>query len=178
MRKVIIWAAVGITVVGLAGAAIAGTRQLRSTATGAEEIPLPNPVSTAEADLKLKIAADGMSVRFDLRVTESITDVTQSHLHRPNPGALTGPIAVWLYPHPSGPLTEIPGAFDGRLSRGVIVPEELCFSATAPYCPGGVTPNWEAFLTDLEAGVLYLNLHTTQNPPGEIRGAVEAHPHH
>ena len=25
------------------------------------------------------------------------------------PGRVTGPIAVWLYPHPSGPLMEIPG---------------------------------------------------------------------
>jgi hypothetical protein len=72
---------------------------------------------------------------------------------------------------------QIPDLFEGRLDKDIIEPADLCFSATAPYCPGGVTPNWEAFLTDLEEGVLYLNLHTTQNPPGEIRGAVAAHPH-
>ena len=177
MRKAMVGAVAGISIVGLGGAVLAATEQLRSTATGAEEIPLPNPVSTAEADLKLKIADDRMSVSFDLKVTESINNVTQAHLHRPLPGAMTGPIAVWLYPHPTGPAVQIPGLFDGRLNKNVIEPADLCFSATAPYCPGGVTPNWEAFLTELEAGMLYLNLHTTLNPPGEIRGAVTAHPH-
>jgi hypothetical protein len=84
---------------------------------------------------------------------------------------------VWLFPHPAPVLPpgtfspEIPGFFGGRLAKGEIVPADLCFSPAAPWCSNG-TPQWNAFVADVEGGHVYLNLNTVAFRGGEIRGQV------
>lgn len=176
MRKTLIGAAVAVTTLGVGGVALAsGTLQYRTTGTGAEEVP--TAVDTmAEADLKVKVNPDRTEVRYDLTITSPIENVFMAHLHLGERGA-NGPVGVWLYPHPGPPTQLIAGSFEGRLAKDVITADDLCWTAGALYCPSG-TPMWDEFLADLEAGNLYLNVHTTQNPPGEVRGQVERHHQH
>jgi hypothetical protein len=36
----------------------------------------------------------------------------------------------------------------------------------------GTVNTWEEFLVELKAGNVYVNVHTTDNPAGEIRGQL------
>ena len=175
MRKPIVAVVTAVGVLAVAGAAVAGTMQFRATATGAEEVPVKS--TTAEATLTLKIH-DDQTAKYDLKVTSAINDAFMAHLHRGAPGT-NGQIAVWLWPHPAPGATPPPisGAFEGRLQKDTIVPSDLCYSATAPYCSAGV-PQWDTFVADVEAGNVYVNVHTIANPGGEIRSQVHEHPDH
>jgi hypothetical protein len=171
MRKATLSIAATVAVIGIGGAALAGGFQYRTTATGAEEVP----VRSTSAEAKINVMLGDGSASYNLRFTEPISDVTQSHLHRAAVG-VNGPIAVWLYPS-APPASLIPGVSEGRLIKSTFDAADLCYVPTAPYCVAGAG-NWDAFVADLEAGNLYLNVHTSAFPGGEIRGQMHANHAH
>jgi hypothetical protein len=126
-------------------------------ANGAQEVPAND--SRAQGQVILHLSADGTALSYKL-VVANIHDVTMAHIHLAPPGA-NGPVAAWLYP--SGPPPQpLPGRSQGVLAEGVITAANL------------VGPLAGATLADLveklEAGEAYVNIHTTQFPPGEVRG--------
>ena len=170
MKRPLVASLVAAGAFAVGGIALAGTTQFRSHLNTANEIPTPiNVVGTPEATLKLKLEPDGQSMRFDLKITDPIEDLTMAHLHVQDPNSptgLTGPIVVWLYP--SGPPAQlIEGQFKGPLAMGVITEANLV---------GPLAGNWEGFLDAIADGVIYANAHTVANPPGEIRDQVHFHP--
>lgn len=173
MRKTILGVAAAVALVGIGGVAVAGGFQYRTTATGAEEVPVRS--TSAEAKLNLKLDRRSDSATYNLRITEPIEDAFMSHLHKATVGA-NGPIAVWLYPS-APPGVPIPGSFTGQLAKETFGPESLCYSPTAPYCVAG-EGNWDAFVADLDAGLLYLNVHTAGFPGGEVRGQLHTNHKH
>jgi len=82
-----------------------------------------------------------------------ITDVTASHIHDGAAG-VSGPVIVGLFG----------GSFsgDGELVSGT-------FSAGADI-GGGMT--FDQLVEKMRAGTVYVNVHTTANPGGEIRGQI------
>lgn len=85
----------------------------------------------------------------------NISGVTAAHLHGfanadSNAGVLLG-----LF---SGPAT---GAIDGRLVRGVIDRGVQLSEA-----------NYDALIAGMAADMVYVNVHTSVNPQGEVRGQV------
>jgi hypothetical protein len=166
MKRPLVASVVAAGVFAVGGLALAGTTQFRSHLDTANEIPTPvNVVGDPEAVVKLKLAPDGQSARFDLKITSPITNVLQAHLHMA-PAGQTGGIVVWLYP--SGPPAQlIPGETVGHLATGVITEANLV---------NALAGNWDGFVAALEAGNIYANVHTTANPPGEIRDQVHFHP--
>ncbi len=164
MKRPLVASLVAAGVFAVGGIALAaGTLQYRAHPVGEFEVPAND--STAEAVVKLKINPDRTEVRYDLKITEPITDVLQSHLHMA-PVGMNGPIVVWLYP--SGPPAQlIPGETEGRLASGVITEANLV---------GPLAGNWQGFLDAIEAGNIYANVHTVAHPPGEIRDQVHLHP--
>jgi hypothetical protein len=166
MKRPLVASVVAAGVFAVGGLALAGTMQFRAHLTTANEIPTPvNVVGTPEAVVKLKLAPDGQSMRYDLKITDPIQNVLQAHLHMA-PAGSTGGIVVWLYP--SGPPAQlIPGETFGHLATGVITPASLV---------GALAGNWDGFLAAVEAGNIYANVHTSANLPGEIRDQVHLHP--
>lgn len=170
MKRPLVASLVAAGALTVGGVALAGTTQFRSSLNTSNEVPAPvNVVGTPEGNLKLKLTPDGQSMRFDLKITDPITDLTMSHLHVQDPNSptgLTGPIVVWLYPS-AAPPQQIPGEFSGRLAMGEFSEANLV---------GPLAGNWEGFLDAVEAGQIYANVHTVKNPPGEIRDQVHFHP--
>lgn len=124
--------------------------------TPGQEVPAPdltpssNPMGFGSATIDLDAATfEGLLSWMDMT-----TPVAAGHLHRRNPGALTGPPVVTFFQGVSLPLTD-------QYSTG-----SLALTATQV----------SAIQQGLSDGTLYFNVHTTRNPPGEIRGDIAAIP--
>lgn len=126
----------------------------------------PNPVDTkAQGQAKFQLSEDGTSLQYKL-IVANIINVTQAHLHRiTDPTAVTGGIVVWLYPS-APPSQLIPGRSNGILGEGVITAANLTGSLAGM--------ELQDLIDEINAGNIYVNVHTFQNPPGEIRGDIRS----
>ena len=119
--------------------------------TAAEEVPAPKPTS-ASGTAQVILYQSG--IEFQLSA-QNITGITMAHIHSGAPG-VPGPIVVTLF---------LPGSPTGNVS-GVFATGTL----TAANLPGGVT--LESLKTLILSGNAYVNVHTSANPTGEIRGQL------
>ena len=132
-----------------------------SGVTGSQEVP---PVETdAEGGALFSLNADGSAVEYSLAV-RNIENVSQAHLHQA-PAGENGEVVVWLYPSPveQSPLL-ISGRFDGILARGTIEAGDLVGPLEGE--------SLETLVSAMAERTVYANVHTEQNPQGEIRGQV------
>lgn len=145
-------------------AASAAVITFNAALTTGQEVPAPN----------LDVAGGGVaspsgfgSGRLDTTTNEfsgslswsGMTSlVTRGHIHAAPPGQTGGVLLGYfdfVAPPPAQPDLFLPTTFDFVLS------------------PRTITDAQEtALLAGLEAGALYFNVHTVQNPPGEIRGNI------
>jgi len=128
----------------------------RAHLSGENEVP---PVWTdASGQAIFQLNKEGTELSYKL-IVDSIENVLMSHIHLA-PAGQNGPVVVWLYPS-SAPPVLLPGMTSGILAEGVITDANLA----------GIT------LMDLidafYAGGAYVNVHTSQNRGGEIRGQIK-----
>lgn len=126
----------------------------------------PNPVTTAADGRFLAAARDTATIAgkkdslavmvFSINV-RNISAATAAHIHAGGED-VAGPVMVTLF---SGPTTG--NGFTGLLSSGEI---SRATSFTAPY-------TLDSVLTRMRNGTAYVNVHTTANPSGEIRGQIQ-----
>jgi len=136
-----------------------GTRNFRTHASGGEEVP-PND-SRAQGQSTFQLNLDGSELSFRL-IVANIENVTQAHIHMAPVGA-NGPVVAWLYPA-APPAQLIPGRSQGTLATGVLTEASL----VGPLAGGTLDDLVEA----IQTGNAYVNIHTSQFPPGEIRGQI------
>jgi hypothetical protein len=154
-RLVLLVFGLGLVTVGLATAGLNG--RWNTHLTGDNENPAND--SRAQAQANFKLSSDGSSLAYKLNVA-NIENVTQAHIHMGSPTA-NGPIVAWLYPS-APPLQLIPGRSSGTLGEGTL---------TAGSLVGPLTGQPLSVLLDaIDSGNAYVNVHTSQFPPGEIRG--------
>jgi hypothetical protein len=119
--------------------------------------------SRGQGQVILQVSKDGNGVRFKL-IVANIENVNMAHIHLlPSPTATAGPPVVWLYPAAPPPVT-IEGRFNGVLSEGTFTAANL----VGPLSGQDLSQLLEA----IEAGLTYVNVHTDENPGGEIRGTL------
>lgn len=132
------------------------TTTLGTTGTTAGVTTTAGAVTTTTAGTGTTPGAMGVSFRWSLEV-EDITDVTAAHIHLGQPGE-NGPVLVPLF---TGPPKE--GDFSGTLAEGTL-------SAANIEPVEGMTV--EQVIGAIQSGGTYVNVHTEQNPDGEIRGQL------
>ena len=148
--------------VNVVAAQAASPRNFRAHLNVAQEVPEPVNVPTnPQGQATFQLSRDGNELHYRL-IVANIENVTMAHIHLAPVGA-TGPVVLWLYP--AGPPPQpIPGRFNGVLAEGTVTSANL------------VGPLAGASLSDLiaaiQAGNAYVNVHTAQNPAGEIRGQI------
>jgi hypothetical protein len=142
-----------------AGAATTQPRNFVAHLSGGEEVP---PVETrATGQAKFQLSRDGTEISYRL-IVANIQNVTQSHIHLGAAGT-NGPVVAWLYPE-GPPAQLIPGRSSGVLAMGTITEQDLVGQLAGQPL--------EDLLAAMEAGNTYVNVHTSQFPPGEIRGQI------
>jgi hypothetical protein len=131
----------------------------RTHATGSEEVPANSSLAQGQATFEL--SDDGTTLSYRL-IVANIENVTQSHIHLA-PAGSNGGVVVWLYPS-APPSQLIPGRSQGVLAEGEIT--------SANFMGALAGMSMDVLLGHLRSGNAYVNVHTTQFPPGEIRGQV------
>jgi hypothetical protein len=144
---------------GTAALADAPDRAFMARLSGADEVP--GVETDAWGHAVFNLSNGGTELRYRL-IVHNIVDVRMAHIHLA-PAGVNGPVVVWLYPDAPPPQL-IPGRFDGVLGKGTITAANLVGPLS------GMT--LEDLLAEMSAGNAYVNVHTVENPGGEIRGQI------
>ncbi len=158
-----------IGIVTVAAALLLGTLALPAIAgghifqanltTGAETHDVVGSNATGHA--KFTLTDDG--IEFFLKANRLTGPAWGAHIHgRAAPGQNAGIVARLCGMPPVAPVDRCSTDADGKLRvSGVITQENL-------------SPGWtmESLIELMESGDSYVNVHTDQNNPGEVRGQV------
>ncbi len=135
----------GVTIQGNGDA-----RAYHASLSGANEVPAVNSLASGRAVLAL--SADMSTLYYRIFVSD-IEDISAAHIHLGGPET-NGPIEHWLYD-----------------SSGV-------YAQSGPFGPGdpisGTLAVTMGQVTELVSGNYYLNVHTADQPAGEIRGQIQS----
>jgi hypothetical protein len=112
--------------------------------TGAQEVPPKE--SDAVGQVILKLSKDGTEISYKL-IVANIVNVTAAHIHMA-PIGTNGGVVFPLY---TSGLIE--GKTNGILAEGVLAVNH-------------------SFIESMMEGNTYVNVHTSTNPSGEIRGQI------
>jgi CHRD domain/PEP-CTERM motif len=143
-----------------------------TTLSGANEIPANGSIATGTASITVDNVAN--TIIFNVLFSGLSSTDTAAHIHCCQPLGTNAGVATVMPSFPSFPLGVTSGSFNNQL-----------FSLTdvAFYNPAFVTANGgtvasaeAALLAGMAAGQTYFNIHTSNNPGGEIRGQLAATP--
>jgi hypothetical protein len=151
-----------------------GTFDFTGHLSGEQEVTPPSAPSTpslgvstdTSGTILVRVSKDLSSLQFRL-VVRNGADVTQAHLHCGRAGQ-NGPVVVFL-----APLTEQGRDVDGLLAQGTRRNEDIEPGAEA--CEaliGRPVRNIASLAAAAFEGLVYANVHTTNNPAGEVRAQL------
>ena len=123
---------------------------------GDQEVP---PASTSNSG-SCTGDLNALQTGFDVSCTNNVPGVTGGHIHNA-PAGTNGPIVFF---------------FDATTTFSAVVSESSLASQQSTHS-GSITPiSYENFLKELLSGNLYVNVHSTSWPGGEIRGQIPPPP--
>lgn len=137
--------------------------EFRAALSTAQEVPSPaGTVSIERASIRANFNEDLSAVSVRLKVVPS-DRVVAAHFHC-NRAGLTGPVAFGLIQ---------PGAFefDRNVARGTLTNDDFTGADCVPTV-GRPVNNIAALALAMRDGLIYINVHTVENPPGEVRGQM------
>ena len=134
-------------------------RNFTAHLTGDAEV---DPVDTrATGQAVFQLSSDGSELHYRLIVANTV-DVLQAHIHLA-PAGENGAVVAFLYPSAPPPQL-LPGRTSGVLQTGTITSADLI----GPLA--GMT--LDDLLAAMRAGDTYVNVHTSADPGGHIRGQI------
>jgi len=138
-----------------------------SPLSGANENPAVPTPATGFTTVSLNTVTQVLTI--DLNFTNLTTPTVAAHIHCCiSPPGNTG-VATTVPAFPGFPLGVTSGTYDGMLDLTL----DSSYNPAFITANGGTVATAEAaFVAGFENGMTYLNIHTMQNPGGEIRGAL------
>lgn len=123
--------------------------------SGSSEVPPITSKSSGAATFDLNAA--GTQMKYTLNVTD-IDHVIAAHIHMAK-STENGPIVVNLF---------IPAKATGKVS-GTLAQSSINSTSLIGPLKGKQMPD---LISIIKNGQAYVNVHTAQNPPGEVRGTI------
>ena len=159
MKKIFVFALLASAMI-IFGATTQASAIFMASATGSQQIgteeqgvdPVRGILTDAKCVLTMSDVNESGELPYNLQCFD-IVGVTQAHIHVA-PSDAGGPLAAFLF----GPVEG--QDFNGLVAKGTLSEDDVIDMSIAD-------------LTDLmNNDGAYLNLHTTANPPGEVRGQI------
>lgn len=164
MKRVFVTLLILLAVFVTTGAAsMSDQRNFVAPLSGRAEVPPNDSQGTGVA--KFKLSEDGTELSYKL-IVANIDNVTQAHIHCGAEG-VNGPVVAFLFGFAAGGVT-----LNGVLAEGTITAADVIPRPDSPACPGGVA-DFDDLLAKMRSGDAYVNVHTIELPPGEIRGQIQ-----
>jgi CHRD domain len=148
---------VGVIGAGFVNTASAQQQHFSAKLSGTSEVPPITSKSSGVATFDLNAADTQM--KYTLNVTD-IDHVIAAHIHK-GKSTENGPIVVNLF---------IPAKATGKVS-GTLAQSSINSTSLIGPLQGKQMPD---LINLIKTGQAYVNVHTTQNPPGEVRGQVSS----
>jgi CHRD domain len=157
--------------VGVAAAGGWRDQSFNERLTGYEETPMTIS-SPASGEFKARVDRRDEEIDYRLSYRGFPSDVTQAHIHF-GARATSGGISVWLCAN-NPPITTAPAGTQACPTRegtisGTITPANV----VGPSGQGIAANEFEELVDAMRAGVTYVNVHTVERGPGEIRAQLE-----
>jgi hypothetical protein len=133
----------------------ANTINFTATLHGGNEVPGVVTGSVGTATISLNTVTQ--TVTTSITVYNMPVGTTASHFHAGAPG-VAGPVVV--------NFTVVP-----NISNDYVITSTATAADLVPRAAQGIN-SWEDFIQALVLGNVYVNVHSTANPGGEIRGQV------
>jgi hypothetical protein len=160
MKRLMVFGLTAVLMVGGATVVVASQqRNFHGHLSAAQEVPTND--SRAQGQAIFRLSEDGTELHYRL-IVANLDNVTQAHIHLAAAGA-NGPVVVWLYPA-APPAQLIEGTTNGNLAMGTITAANL----VGPLVGGSL----DDLVEHIRNGNAYVNVHTSQFPPGEIRAQL------
>ena len=140
---------------GSAMAIAANGRNATASLSGAGEVPAVD--TRARGNAVFHVSKDGSELSYKL-IVANISNVFQAHIHLAPAGSNGAVVAFLFGPVPPG------GRVNGVLAEGTITGVDLI----GPLAGQSIAD----LVALMSAGNTYVNVHTTDFPPGEIRGQI------
>lgn len=130
-------------------------KTFRAILKGRNEVPPVRTIATGNAVFQLNSTGDKLFFKLVIR---NINRVTQAHIHLGQKG-VNGPVVAFLFGPSKFGISVKRGVIRGTLTRNDLV---------GPLQGKTIRD----LVRELERGNAYVNVHTIQNPDGEIRGRI------
>lgn len=144
-----------------------------TTLSGANEVPPNTSTGTGTATVDVDTALNTMRVQVDFSGLSAPTTAAHIHCCTTDPQAGNAGVATTVPTFSMFPLDVMAGTYDMTLD----LLSASSYNPAFVTAHGGTPATAEAdLLAGLAAGTAYLNIHTTANPAGEIRGFLIAAP--
>ena len=153
----------------LAGSAFASTLTFTLDLSSANEVPPNTSTGTGTATVVLNTVAQTLSVDITFSGLTSVTTGAHIHCCTPSPTTMNTGVATTVPAFPGFPL----GVTSGTYSDTLDLTSSGSYNPAFVTLEGGTVAQAEAALiAGIENNETYLNIHTTNNPGGEIRAAL------
>lgn len=157
-----------LAIAGTAAVADHGSKQLRTSLSGYEEVPVVSTTGRGEFRATVTPSGDGFAYRLTYSGLEG--NVTQAHIHFGQP-AVNGGISVFLCSNlGNGPAGTQACPPPPATVTGTIDAADVIGPAAQGIAPGEMAELMRA----IRAGVTYANVHSSLFPGGEIRGQIRS----
>ncbi|MDP1848178.1 MAG: CHRD domain-containing protein [Solirubrobacteraceae bacterium] len=155
-----------MAVAGTAAVAGGGSKQLRASLHGYEEVPVVSSTGSGTFRATVTPSGDGFAYRLSYSGLEG--NVTQAHIHLGQP-SVNGGISVFFCSNlGNGPAGTQACPPSPATVTGTIAPADVIGPAAQGVAPGEMAELMRA----IRAGVTYANVHSSLFPSGEIRGQI------
>ena len=135
--------------------------KLQANLSVAQAVPTPGPGFIQSAEIIAEFEKDLSAVTVKLTIKGG-GSVFAAHFHCGRAGT-NGTVAIGLFP---GPLI-----FDGVEASGTLTNADFTGTDCVPFI-GRPVKNIAALALAMRDGLIYINVHTAENPGGEFRGQM------